>query len=216
MIPFTAKKRYKTIMKLYLSSMEFGDSPMKLAEMLGENKHAAISLNAADYYGDDGREGYLRRFQEDFQALGITSEELDLRKYFGKKDELETHLKKFGLIWTSGGNTFVLRSAMKESGFDELLPKILKDNTVVYGGFSAGACVVTPSLHGIELADDPNEIPLGYPETIVWDGIGLVNYHIVPHFESNFGVIDDVVEYYEKNKMNYKTLRDGEVIIVSS
>lgn len=203
-------------MKLYLSSMEFGTAPMKLAEMLGDNKHAAISLNAADYYGDNGRANYLQRFQEDLAAMGITSEELDLRDYFGKKEELENHLKKFGLIWTSGGNTFILRSAMKESGFDEILPKILKDNTVVYGGFSAGACVVCPSLHGIELADDPNEIPPGYPETIVWEGIGLIDYHIVPHFESNFDQIDAVVGFYEKNKMYYKTLRDGEVIIISN
>jgi dipeptidase E len=203
-------------MKLYLSSMDFGDSPIKLAELLGDNKHAALSLNAADFYGDEGRATYLRRFQDDLALLGITSEELDLRKYFGKKDELENHLKKFGLIWTSGGNTFILRSAMKESGLDEILPRLLKDNSVVYGGFSAGACVVCPTLRGIELADDPNEIPPSYPSTIVWDGIGLIDYHIVPHFQSAVGEIDEVVAYYEKQNMKYKTLRDGEVIIVSN
>lgn len=203
-------------MKLYLSSMEFGDNPSKLAEMLGENKHAALILNAADFYGDTGRAGYLKHFQEDLSALGVTSEELDLRNYFGKKDELENHLKKFGLLWAAGGNTFILRSAMKESGFDQLLPEILKDNVIVYGGFSAGACVVCPTLRGIELADDPNEIPPGYPATIVWDGIGLVDFHIVPHFQSSFGEIDEVVSYYEKHKMEFRALRDGEVIIIST
>lgn len=168
------------------------------------------------FHGNTGRAGYLKRFQEDLLALGITSEELDLRNYFGKKNELQTRLKKFGLLWASGGNTFILRSAMKESGFDQLLPEILKDNTIVYGGFSAGACVVCPTLRGIELADDPNEIPPGYPTTIVWDGIGLVDFHIVPHFQATYGEIDEVTSYYEKNKIVYYVLRDGEVIIVSN
>ena len=192
--------------------MEFGADPSKLAQMLGENKHAALILNAADFYGDVGRAAWVKRMSDDLAELGITSEELDLRNYFGKKGLLGLHLEKFGLIWAAGGNTFILRSAMKESGFDEALPHILKHNTVVYGGFSAGACVVCPTLRGIELADDPSEIPAGYPTDIVWDGLGLIDFHIVPHFESDFDEIDEVVAYYEKNNMKFITLRDGEIL----
>jgi dipeptidase E len=199
-------------MKLYLSSMEFGDTPSKLSEMIGDNKHAALVLNAVDYYGNAGRASYLKQIQEDLSALGITSEELDLRKYFGKKDELQKHLKKFGLIWAAGGNTFILRSAMKESGFDKILPEILKDNAAVYGGFSAGACVVCPTLKGIELADNPDEIPEGYPTEVVWEGLNLIDFHIVPHYQCAFDEIDDVVAYYELHNMKYRTLKDGEVI----
>lgn len=202
-------------MKLYLSSMDFGDSPEKLSELVGENRHVALILNASDFYGDSSRASYLRYFQEDLKKLGLTSEELDLRDYFGKTEELKTHLKNFGLIWASGGNTFILRSAMKESGFDQVIKDLLKNNQIVYGGFSAGACVICPSLKGIDLADDPNEIPEGYPPSIVWEGIGLVDFHIVPHFKSNFAEIDEVVAYYEKHEMKYHTLRDGEVMVLT-
>jgi dipeptidase E len=200
-------------MKLFLSSMDFGDSPEELANLVGENKHAAIILNASDYYGDNGRASYLARFQEDFKKLNITSEELDLRKYFGKKEKLATDLKKFGLIWAAGGNTFILRSAMKESGFDIILPEILKNNTVVYGGFSAGACVVTPSLRGIELVDDATEIPLEYPTEVIWEGIGLVDFHIIPHYESD-PVLDEVETFYRNHQMKYRTLKDGQSITI--
>jgi dipeptidase E len=52
---------------------------------------------------------------------------------------------------------------------DEVLRELLAEDRVVYGGYSAGACVLTPSLHGIELVDDPHDIPAGYPDAVVWD-----------------------------------------------
>lgn len=216
-------------MTLYLSSYQIGDAPERLVELLGPNKHAALILNASDVYGDSQRPAYVKRFQAEFAELGITSEELDLRKYFPtdvlrsvdleKVSQLAQDLTRFGLIWAAGGNTFVLRRAFALSGLDQLLPPLLAQNQVVYGGFSAGACVVTPTLKGLDLVDPPDEIPPGYPAEVMWNGLGLVNFHIAPHFKSphpESAAVDDVVAYFKKHQMPYHALQDGEAVVVDN
>ena len=47
---------------------------------------------------------------------------------------------------------------------------------------------------------------------------GLLNYSIAPHYKSNHfetKLVDKMVEYYKKNHIKFKTLCDGEVIIVN-
>lgn len=204
-------------MKLYLSSYQIGDAPERLVQLLGPNKHAALILNASDVYGDSQRPAYVKRFQQEFAKLGITSEELDLRKYFGSSTQLAHDLSRFGLVWAAGGNTFVLRRAFALSGLDQLLPSLLQQSQLVYGGFSAGACVVSPTLKGLDLVDPPDEIPSGYPAEVMWQGVGLVDFHIAPHFQSphpESAAIDDVVAYFEEHRMPYHALKDGEAVVV--
>jgi dipeptidase E len=205
-------------MKLFLSSMDFGQYESELKKLAGPRVHVALILNASDGYSDLGRVVYINQFKEDFARLGYTAEEIDLRKFFGKKDLLQKELERFSLIWVAGGNTFTLRMAMNESGFDQILPELLKKN-ITYGGFSAGACVLAPSLKGIEFADDPKEVPQNYPQPILWDGLKLIDFHIVPHYQSSFlesSALDQVVDFYKTHQMPYQTLRDGEVIIIEN
>jgi len=66
------------------------------------------------------------------------------------------------------------------------------------------------------LVDDPNIIPQGYNSKIDWDGLDIVNFSFAPHYKSSHpesGNVDKEVEYFIKNKMPFKTLRDGEVVI---
>ena len=82
------------------------------------------------------------------------------------------------------------------------------------GGFSAGAVVATPTLRGIELMDDPTQIVEGYPETVVWEGLGLVDFSIVPHFRSNHPetlLAESAVRYLDERQMPFKALKDGDV-----
>jgi len=120
-------------------------------------------------------------------------------------------------VWVCGGNSFILRRAIAQSGFDEAITDLLAADEIVYGGFSAGACVVTPSLMGIDLCDDPEVVPEGYQEEVIWDGLGLVDYSIVPHYKSDHpesAVLDETATFLEDRGMPFKTLRDGEVIVV--
>jgi dipeptidase E len=102
------------------------------------------------------------------------------------------------------------------SGFDKLLVEKNNDANFVYGGYSAGICILSPSLKGLELVDPSNKkVYSNNPETI-WDGLGIVDYSFAPHYKSDHpesGDIDRVVDYFIKNKILFKALKDGDVII---
>ena len=201
-------------MKLYLSSYQIGNAPERLQELVGTNKTAAVIMNATDGYGDSQRPKYLRRQIDALSEIGISGTDVDLRRYFGEPDKLRKALSAVGLLWVVGGNTFVLRRAMRETGLDQTL---LANRDVVYGGFSAGICVLSPSLHGIHLGDEPYKIPDGYPSDVIWNGIGVIDFYIVPHFRSphpESGATEKVAEHYENAGLPHYRLRDGEAIVV--
>jgi dipeptidase E len=203
--------------KLYLSSYNFGNSPDNLRELASPGSRAAIIMNATDVYSPGLRDSYVRANADVLSGLGIESEELDLRDYFESPNGLDAGLDRFGLIWAVGGNAFVLRRAMRYSGFDVVATPRIISGALVYGGFSAGAIVATPTLRGIELADDPNDVPDGYRPDIIWDGLALFDRSIAPHFRSahpESAVIDDVVRSFINQRMPFETLRDGEAIVV--
>jgi dipeptidase E len=207
-------------MRAYLSSFRLGNQPRRLVELVRDRNRAAVVLNACDLLSDEERR--MRAHQEvaALQALGFSATELDLRPYFTNRDperELGTLLAAHGLVWVRGGNSFVLRRAMKASGFDRVIRDLLEDDAIVYGGFSAAIAVVTPSLHGVDLVDDPNSVPVGYDPAIVWEGLGLLPYAIAPHYKSEHpesAAMESVVQYYIDRRVPFRVLRDGEVIVV--
>lgn len=203
-------------MKLYLSSYHLGDYGEDLVRLTGHVRKACVINNALDFLPDDDRR-QIRDGIEELEALGFEAEDLDLREYAGRTDALQAVLSQCRLVWLRGGNSFILRRAMKASGFDAAARPLIEANELVYGGYSAGAVVATPTLHGIELVDHPDVAPTGYDPTTPWDGMGLVAYSIAPHYRSNHpesAAVEAVVEYFETHRMDYRTLRDGEVIIV--
>jgi dipeptidase E len=203
-------------MKLYLSSYRLGDNPKKLIELFSDNKKVAVIANAMDFVDDLQREEKTKHSIDELKNLGLLPEEIDLRDYFGKQKELSEKLNNFGAVYVRGGNTFILRRAMLQSGFDNLIKEKNKDPNFVYAGYSAGICVLSPTLHGLELVDEPNIVPQGYNQKIIRDGLGVVDFSIAPHYKSDHpesGMVDREVEYFIKNKVPFKTLRDGEVII---
>jgi dipeptidase E len=97
---------------------------------------------------------------------------------------------------------------MKRSGFDEAIRKLLAEGKV-YGGDSAGAIVAGASLKGFELADDPERA-----QSVVWDGMGLVDQTIMPHADS-----PDFTAATEEVIKNYPTedliiLNDNQAFVV--
>ncbi len=206
-------------MRLFLSSMNLGDEPERLTALLGSNRHAAIIMNAADFHnGKDRAERYERELAS-LREIGITGDELDLREYFDKEADLARVLEKYGLVWLRGGNAFILRRAMRQSGFDTIIKDMLGRDAIVYAGYSAGACVATPTLKGLELVDAPDVAPEEYKPEVVWEGLGLVGYSIAPHYRSPLHpeteAINDVVDYFKRNDMPYRALIDGQVITLN-
>lgn len=207
-----------TVMRLYLSSYRLGNKPKEMLNLIGDNKRTVIIANAQDSKLANNRAERVQQEIDSLTALGLQPEELDLRNYFGETAKLGEVLKDFGFIWVRGGNVFLLRRAFKQSGFDKLLIELLKQDKIAYGGFSAGVCILAPSLKGIELVDPKNEIAEGYDKEIIWSGLGILGYAIAPHYRSDHPESEDIekcVEYFRTNKIPHKTLRDGEAIVVN-
>lgn len=204
-------------MRLYLSSYKFGNRPEELAKLARGSKKAAVIMNAVDFGNEERkRQSAIEQIQQ-LAKLGFAPTELDLRNYFGKLETLKKYLQGIGLVWIHGGNAFVLQRAFAQSGFAAIIKDMLLADRIVYAGFSAAVCVITPTLHGAELVDDPSVMPEGYKKDFSWNGLGLINYNVAVHYKSNHPESADVkkeVEYYKQNNILYKTLRDGEVIVV--
>lgn len=205
-------------MRLFLSSYGLGNKPEELLQLVGSNKRVAVIANALDAKTPEARAERLRREIAALSALGLRPQELDLRQYFGKSDQLKQAVSSFGLVWVRGGNVFLLRRAFKQSGFDKIVTELLENDQIIYGGYSAGVCVLAPSLHGIELVDPKDETAEGYEIEIVWDGLGILGYAIAPHYKSDHPESEDInkcVEYFADNHILFKTLRDGETIVIN-
>jgi len=203
-------------MKLYLSSYYFAGDGKGFGDLIGDCKNVAIILNANDAQDGERRPFYLNREIERMNLLGLDADELDLRDYFGT-NEIQNRLNSYGAVWVMGGNSFTLRRAMRQSRFDIDGVAAVWANKLVYGGFSAGSVVAAPTLNGIDIVDPNDEEPLLYAQDIIWEGLNLVDYSIAPHYKSEHPeseLVDEVVSYFQEKRMAYRTLRDGEAIIV--
>jgi len=203
-------------MRLYLSSFEMGSHPERLVALASRGTRASIVVNALDNF-PYARQEWLARQRETLEALGFVQEELDLRNFFDSPERLASALAGRGLIWINGGNAFLLRRAMRQSGFDSVARALLSSDTIVYAGFSAAVCCAAPTLRGIELVDNPREVPKGYMNDTVWDGLGLIDHSIAVHYGSTGAqgaAIERTITYWQSHNMRYITLRDGEVLVV--
>lgn len=199
-------------MRLYLSSYGFGDEVDTLCDWARDRRLGFVP-NALDYVDAEPRERSNAQRLAELRSLGIATDVLDLADYFGDPEELGKTLYGFDGVWVRGGNTFVLRKAMSLSGFDDHLRDRV-DSDFLYAGYSAGACVLAPDLRGLQQVDDPNAIP--YAESSPqWEGLGLLDYLILPHYDSDHPespLIAEEVKYCERHGIPFRTLRDGEVL----
>jgi dipeptidase E len=205
-------------MKLYLSSYRLGNYPDKLQTLVKKSAaRVAVSVNAADHAPAEIRnERLLQRELGDMQSLGFDAQELDLRVYFGKDGLLE-HMQAFDLVWVSGGNVFLLVKAMKHSGFDKVLQELVKTDRLVYAGYSAAFCALSPSLHGMECVDNKDAQAEGYAAEILWDGYGLIPFFPIVHFRSHHhesALVEEEYAYVLAHNIPHKTFRDGDVYVV--
>ncbi len=185
--------------------------------MAGSNNRVALVLNAGDLWGDQAHAFRVIEQTEMFAHTGMEVTDVDLRDYVDRKAALEKRLRTCGSVWVAGGNTFVLRRAMYDSGFDRIITRMLKDDAIAYGGYSAGICVLAASLAGLHLVDDPMEVEQTFHRGAIWDGLGILPYTPVPHYQSGHvesEMIDKVVSYLKGEGVAYKTLRDGEAIVI--
>jgi len=84
----------------------------------------------------------------------------------------------------------------------------------VYAGYSAGPCVLAPSLRGLELCDDVTAVD----GEAIWDGLGVLDHAIVPHLDSpghpETELVAQVQELYQRTGVPHLPMRDGQALII--
>ncbi len=204
-------------MKLYLSSYKLGNDTSYLKDWIKENDNKILMIsNSRDYkVFDEEEKDKLKYNVKILEDVGFKVTLLDLRNYFYDNEKLVDDIKNYNAIYVRGGNVFVLRKAMGLSGFDKYLIDNRENDNILYIGESAGTCVLGKTLRGLDILDEP--VNVYNNDLVTYEGIGLLDFTPVPHYKSEYvGVkmVDDTVKYMEKNNIKYKTIKDGEVIIL--
>lgn len=131
--------------------------------------------------------------------IDLTSVELE--KY---KSGVDINLfKGKDIIWVTGGACGYLMYWIYRSGFDLILPEILKNS--LYVGSSAGSMITAPTLDLAEWYIGEVERGASY-----FPGLGLTDFDFYPHYEDKL---------YNKIKKNYHgkkmyLVKNGEEILV--
>ena len=202
-------------MKLYLSSYKLGNKIDELKSWIKEHGNKIVLIpNSRDIYEDSERlrNGILNDKMM-LEEIGFDVDIISLKDYFNNQEKLFEDFNKYNAFFVIGGNTFALRKALQLSGFDDYLMNQVDNDNFLYAGYSAGICVLSPNMKGLELVDEPLN-PYN-DESVIYDGIGILDYVIVPHYKSDHPeshLVDKVVDYMNENGVKYVTLSDGDVL----
>jgi dipeptidase E len=203
---------------MYLSSFRVGNCPHWLVELARGGMHAAVIANAMDAAPSEIRSDGVKRELSALTALGLDAEELDLRDHFDTHGAVVSELRRYDIVWLRGGNVFMLRYALARSGADAVLTRLLDKDAIVYSGYSAGPCVLAPTLRSLESVDSPAVVKELYGDQPIWDGLGVIDYSIVPHVDSpdhpESAALGLVAQQYQRLGVPHTALRDGEVLII--
>lgn len=205
-------------MKYYLSSYKFGNKINALKRLIPTNNTVGHINNARDWVGADPKRA--RQYQNEeigfLNEIGFIAEPLDLKMYFNATAALGHKINALGALWVSGGNVFVLRMAMKLSGFDVICKELKHRDDFLYGGYSAGICILSKSLKPLDTVDDPNNFPYAAINTPIYEGLGVFDYTFMPHYDSDHSeseAIGKAIQGCIDHQWCFKALRDGDVLI---
>ena len=208
-------------MRLYLSSQRLGTAPGELVSLLDGRTRIAVIANAADDVPPTKRRGRVEREIADLREIGLDPSEIDLdhlatvaSDHFGEMDLVRSTLEDFDAVWVLGGNVVVLRTAFHESGADEVIGDRLRDDSIVFAGYSAGPCMLGPRA---PLWDEVFEGGLeGYPDTFVTTGLEILPFAIAPHYGREPGCAGGtpVADHYIDNHIPFIALRDGQALVI--
>lgn len=208
---------------MYLSSWRTGQHPERMLRLLESPTGArtAVIANAVDALPGTERRAAVEHEIQALTALGLRPVEVDLRTYFDQDpSRVAAALRGFPLLWVRGGNVFVLRHALAKSGADRAIIELLQQDAVVYAGYSAGACVLAPDLHGLGRCDNPQAVHSAYGAQARFDGLAVLDYVVVPHIDSpghpETEILGTVADHYRFQGIAHRTLRDGEAIVIDA
>lgn len=126
---------------------------------------------------EDGDKSWLIDDLHNIQVSGYEIDIVDISAV--GKDIWLPRLASSQILFFGGGNTFHLMHCIKKCGLNTLLPELLKDR--IYAGISAGSCIAGPTIYNSVQNLFGEEYKLKMKE-----GLGLVNFQIIPHLNSPY------------------------------
>lgn len=200
-------------MKLFLSSFgiqpNLGQEFLRLVGKPAKDIRFAYITNAADPYPPEKR-GWMDDVMKMFTDLKLSPETIDLKDYHEGKT-LKAKLSQYDVIWCGGGNTWYLRYVMKTSSFDQIIKDLVEDGKV-YGGDSAGAIIMGPTLKYVDMIDEPEDSP-----ERIEQGLGIVKFVIVPHWgtEKYLKELAAMRDGLANDGYDVKALTDKQAVVVN-
>jgi dipeptidase E len=145
---------------------------------------------------------YVKGLKTRIKEAGYYFEEFDIE---GKnKKELEEFFKDKNVIHMEGGNTFYLLKAIRKTGFDKILSKLLNEERV-YVGTSAGSSIMGPTIgFSSHIPENTREDKLEALNFVPF----LIKCHYTDEKEKEYKEIIQTIKY------PVKILRDGQGIFV--
>ena len=202
-------------MRLYLSSYQLGDHPEMFTSLVGGSRCGWVIMNAFDGADPDMRRLETERQVKNLARVGLAARELDLRGHDPRS--LAAKIGKPDFLWVRGGNVFTLRAVLAQSGADAIIADRVGADALVYAGFSAGGCVLAPSLSGLEECDS-TEDALSMYGAVQFDGLHILDRPFVPHLCSpehpESEALTRVAAAYAQEDQPYWGLRDGQALVV--
>jgi len=150
---------------------------------------------------------YLGIHKKLLEKAGYDYEELDIE---GKnEDELMEILKNKNAVYVEGGNTFYLLKAVRESGFDRVIKKLIEKG-VAYIGSSAGSYIACPTIE-VSTWKKPGEEKSRFGVTDL-TAMNLVPFLLKVHYAPEQAEL--LKEKILEARYETKILKDGQAILV--
>jgi dipeptidase E len=126
--------------------------------------------------------------------------------------QIKNFLKDKNAVWVEGGNTFYLLKACRQSGFDQVITDLVKNNKIIYIGTSAGSYIACPTIE-VSTWKRPGEEKPRFGITDL-RAMNLVPFLIKAHYKE----IDRPLLKEKIKNCRYpaKILKDGQAILVEN
>ncbi len=96
--------------------------------------------------------------------------------------DFDKDLSSAQVIHVNGGDTFYFLLKARESGFDEWIKNLVNNGEKIYTGSSAGSIVCAPNTMNASFFEN-----FGYYKKLTtYEGFGLVNFLVFPHWGSEW------------------------------
>lgn len=101
---------------------------------------------------------------------------------------------------------------LRITGIGNLVKDFIERKNITYVGFSAGACIITPSIKicGFDWNSGKDDNYLNLTEL---SGLNILNFEILPHYNKQLDE-ENLMKYISASEYEVKTITNDEFLII--